>query len=75
MNARERELFADALWRSKHDPFLRSQFAEIPEGNGYFCESGMHEEREARYRRPPMPEKRARFAVLFCADCWRRLPE
>lgn len=76
MTARERALFAELMWRTKHDVWRRSQFERLPGDAAYLCEGSRHlESVSAQYRRPPMPEMRARHAILFCADCWRRLPE
>lgn len=75
----EQEAYEDLKWRVENDKPSRDQFERLVIGSGYLCEcvcdpTHLHNEIRAEWRRPPMPEKRAKHPYFVCTPCLMKYP-
>lgn len=63
--------------RFKNDRLSRDQFRRVTAAEtatGYECELHGAADVPADVVRDPMPEKKAKYPVWLCRDCWLELP-
>lgn len=77
--ANEEGDYQELLWRVQNDKPSQDQFEHIRQPTGYVCEcvcdpGHLAAPIPAEWRRPPMPEKRAKHPMYMCDACHKLLP-